>query len=253
MALRLTVLGSGTIIPSQVRRCTSLLVEGGGDQLLFDCGPGALQSAEDAGISYRSLHRIFLTHFHPDHTLGLGRLFAAMKNDAVHTGRRWIVIYGPEGIDRFIGGWNSLYGGIVPGDDTMNLVTMEPGYEIDIGEMLVTAGPAEHGGRPALAYRIEAGERSIVYTGDTSYSDDLASFASGAELLVSECSFPDQSPADGHMTPTTVGDLASSAGVTEVLLVHMYPFFGESDPAAEVRRRFKGRVVTGRDGMVIEI
>jgi ribonuclease BN (tRNA processing enzyme) len=253
MVLRLTVLGSGTIVPSQVRRATSLLLEGGGEDILIDCGPGALQSLEDTGKSYRDLHRILITHFHPDHTLGLGRLFSAIKNDMAVTGQHWIVIYGPEGIERFVSGWDDLYGGIVPGDDTLNLVMMEPGYEIDIGDMLITAGPAEHGGRPALAYRIDRAGRSIVYTGDTSRSERLDRFASGADLLVSECSFPDESPAEGHMTPSMVGEMAASAGVGEVLLVHMYPFFGETDPAAEVRRKFRGKVTTGRDGMVIEI
>lgn len=253
MDLRLTVLGSGTIVPSRVRRATSLLLEAGGEEILIDCGPGALQSVEDAGRSYRDIHRVLLTHFHPDHTLGLGRLFSAMKNDTAVTGRQWLVIYGPEGLEKFIAGWNDLYNSIVPDDDTLNMVPMEPGYEVDIGDMLITAGPAEHGGRPALAWRIDLGGKSLVYTGDTSCSERLTEFASGADLLVSECSFPDESPAEGHMTPAMVGEMAASAGVSEVLLVHMYPFFGETDPAAEVRRRFNGKVTTGRDGLVIEI
>ena len=135
----------------------------------------------------------------------------------------------------------------------MNLVTMEPGYETEIGDMMITAGPAEHGGRPALAYRFDLGGKSIVYTGDTSRTESLDRFASGADLLVSECSFPDESPAEGHMTTAMVGEMADAAGAGEVLLVHMYSFFGESDPAAEVNRRFKGKVTTGRDGMVVEI
>ncbi len=253
MTLRLTVLGSGTIVPTQARRATSLLLEGGGEDILLDCGPGALQSIEDAGGSYRDIHRILLTHFHPDHTLDLGRLFSAIRNDTAVTGQKWLVIYGPKGLESFISGWDGLYGSIVPDGDTLNLVPMEPGYEIDIGDMLITAGLAKHGGRPALAWRIDLAGRSIVYTGDTSHSERLAEFASGADLLVSECSFPDESPADGHMTPSVVGEMAASAGVGEVLLVHMYPFFGETDPAAEVRRRFKGKVTTGRDGLVIEL
>jgi ribonuclease BN (tRNA processing enzyme) len=253
MALRLTLLGSGTIVPSQVRRATTVFIEGGGEKLMLDCGPGALQALEDSGESYRELHRILLTHFHPDHTLDLGRLFSAVRNDTVSAGRHWLVLYGPEGLERFISGWDSLYAGIVPGDETLNLVTMDTGYEIDIGDMLITAGPAEHGSRPALSYRIEMAGKSIVYTGDTSRSEGLDRFASGADLLVSECSFPDDSPAEGHMTPAMVGDMAAAAGAGEVLLVHMYPFFGEIDPAAEVRRRFGGRVATGRDGLVMEV
>jgi ribonuclease BN (tRNA processing enzyme) len=253
MDMRLTVLGSGTIVPSQVRRPTALLVEAAGEKILIDCGPGTLQAVEDSGRSYRDIHRILLTHFHPDHTLGLGRLFSAVKNDTAVTEKHWIVIYGPDGLEDFISGWDALYGRIVPDGDTLNLVKMEPGYEIDLGEMMITAGPADHGGRPALAWRIEIAGRSIVYTGDTSPSEDLNRFAGRADLLVSECSFPDESPMEGHMTPVMVGEMAAYAQVAEVLLVHMYPFFGEADPAAEVKRRFHGKVTTGRDGLVIDL
>jgi len=253
MALRLTVLGSGTIVPSQVRRPTSLLVEGGGEDVLIDCGPGVLQAMEDRGRSYSAIHRILLTHFHPDHTLGIGHLFSALKSDVAVGDRYWLVIYGPQGLSDFISSWDAMYGSVVPGEDRLSLITLEPGYEVDVGDMLVTAGPSEHGGRPAVSYRIDLAGRSVVYTGDTSYSDELVKFASGADLLVSECSFPDESPVDGHMTPATVGEMASAAGAGGVLLVHMYPFFGEVDPAAEVRRKFSGEVTTGRDGLVIDV
>ncbi len=86
MTLRLTVLGSGAITPSRVRRATSLLVEGGGARVLLDCGPGALDALESAGKTFREIEAVLLTHFHADHTLGIGRLFAAMKNDGVGSG-----------------------------------------------------------------------------------------------------------------------------------------------------------------------
>jgi ribonuclease BN (tRNA processing enzyme) len=240
-------------VPSQIRRPTSLLVEGGGEDVLIDCGPGVLQAMEDRGRSYHGIHRVLLTHFHPDHTLGLGHLFSALKSDVAVPDNHWLVIYGPEGLTEFIASWDVLYGKIVPGEDKLSLITLEPGYEADIGDMLVTAGPASHGGRTAVSYRLDHMGRSVVYTGDTAFSEELVEFSSGADLLVSECSFPDESPVEGHMTPAMVGEMAFSAGVKRVLLVHMYPFFGESDPAAEVRRKFTGEVITGRDGLIVEV
>jgi ribonuclease BN (tRNA processing enzyme) len=124
---------------------------------------------------------------------------------------------------------------------------------IALGSLEVVAGPAEHRGRPALSWRVSAGGEQLVYTGDTSFCDELALFARGARLLVSECSFPDGSAVDGHMTPEAVGRLASIAQVGQVLLVHLYPVFGEADPAAAVRRTFAGAVRIAHDGMIVDL
>lgn len=252
-SLRLTVLGSGTIIPDAARRATALLVEAGPTALLIDCGPGALQAVELAGGSFRTIDRILLTHFHPDHTLDLGRLFSAGANDPASDPDRRVAIFGPPGLSRFIGGWDALYPGIVPGGEALELRELRPGEDVALGPIAVSAGPAEHRGRPALSWRIAAAGADLVYTGDTSFSGDLARFARGTRLLVSECSFPDERPVDGHLTPEAVGRLASEARAERVLLVHLYPVFGEADPAAAVRRRFPGIVTTAHDGMVIDI
>ena len=253
MTLRLTVLGSGTIIPEPWRQATSLLVEAGETRVLLDCAPGALEALERGGRSFRSVRRVLLTHFHPDHTLGLGRLFAALANDRAAAAPQELVIHGPTGLAGFIAGWNALYDGIVPAAEALSLVEMAAGDAAVIGDIAVLAGPADHGRCPALSYRLSAGSRSLVFTGDTAYSRGLAVFARGADLLVAECSFPDGYAAEGHMTPEQAGRLAREAGAGAVLLVHMYPCFGKTDPAAGVRRSYTGSVTTGRDGMAIEL
>jgi ribonuclease BN (tRNA processing enzyme) len=250
--LRLTVLGSGTIIPDAARGATSLLVEAGRAALMIDCGPGALQALESRGRSFRDIERILLTHFHPDHTLDLGRLFSASANDPAAAPRRVLTLFGPPGLARFIEGWNALYRDIVPPDGRLELREVRPGERLEPGGVPVAAGPAEHCGRQALSWRIGPPGGDIVYTGDTSYCAALADFAGGARLLVSECSFPDGSPVEGHMTPSQVGRLAREARVGEVLLVHLYPVFTEADPAAAVRAIFAGTVTTAHDGMVLE-
>jgi ribonuclease BN (tRNA processing enzyme) len=50
-----------------------------------------------------------------------------------------------------------------------------------------------------------------------------------------------------------VGSLASKAGVGGVVLVHMYPWFGDTDPAAGVRKQYSGPVVVASDGMTIDL
>lgn len=253
MSLRITVLGSGTVIPSNGRRATALLVEGGGERLLFDLGPCVLEALEDAGTTFRSIDRVFITHFHPDHTLGIGHLLAAINNDRVGIGDRELPLYGPDGLSVFMERLRALYPSLVCGDGCLRLVEVSGGDCPVGGEVRVVADQAIHGGRSALSYRIEHAGASMVYTGDTEYSERVAELARGVDLLVAECSFPDDQPARGHLTPSGVGRLASRARVKAVVLVHMYTLFGRTDPAALVRKHFGGSVTAATDGMTIDL
>ena len=250
----LRILGSGTIIPSAARRATSLLVEWAGERVLLDCGPGALEAIEESGISYRDVRRIFISHYHPDHTLGLGRFLAAANNDGRYPRRDGIAIYGPPGLEDFLEGWHRLYRGTEPKGYPLEKIEVKGGIVIESDESHIGAAPVRHGGSPALAYRVEEEGTSFVYTGDTGYDERLIELAAKAGLLVAECSFPDGHPAEGHLTPSLVGRVAAEAEVERVLLVHLYPAQFRDPSSVEaveraVGRIFDGPVETARDGM----
>ena len=229
------------------------MIEAEGEPYLFDCGPGVLEAMEELGFNFRSLYKIFLTHFHPDHTLGLGRLLAAINNDPASADRERLIVHGPRGLKDFFERWNTLYSSTRPDRDYLELDEVGPGDVTREGLIRIRAAEAQHGDMPALAYRIEEESTSIVYTGDSEYSESLIEFSSGAGILVAECSFPDERPVPGHMTPADVGRLASEARAEQVLLVHMYPEVDGTDPARSVKKRYKGRVTVARDGMVLDL
>jgi ribonuclease BN (tRNA processing enzyme) len=256
--MRLRVLGSGTIIPMRGRKPTTLLVEWNGETVLLDCGPGALDAIEEPGRSYREVRRIFLTHYHPDHTLDLGRLMAALNNDELYPENARIALYGPEGLEDFLDGWRRLYPGTVPKRNLFESIEVTGGVVLAGGSASISAAQVIHGGMPALAYRIEEGGGAIAYTGDTGYDASLVELARGADLLVSECSFPDGRDEEGHLTPSLVGRIAAEAAVERVLLVHLYPVqFRHPSSAAivrdSVRRYFDGQVEIAEDGLEIEV
>lgn len=255
--MRLYVLGSGTVIPSGGRRATSILVEWEGEHVLLDCGPGALDSIEEAGLSYRDVRRIFLSHYHTDHSLDIGRLLSAVSNDESYPEGRRITIYGPEGLGNFLGNWQLLYPGTTPKRDFPETREIGGGMVLDEGASRISAARVSHGDMPALAYRLEEKGTSIVYTGDTGYDPRLVDLARGADLLVSECSFPDGHEMEGHLTPTLAGRIASEASVRRLLLVHLYPeLFRDRSPAdiiEAVSLRFDGQIEIGRDGLEIEL
>lgn len=125
----------------------------------------------------------------------------------------------------------------------------------------------------ALAYRVEAGQRSYVYSGDTGPSEGLVRLAQGADYLFAEVvdlvgiadriarTLP-HAPATirsnvvagmerNHLTPQAIGKIAAEAGVKCVVLTHFVPIPEQLKSPRElvsgVREHFKGRVVMARD------
>ncbi|HDL65163.1 MAG TPA: MBL fold metallo-hydrolase, partial [Proteobacteria bacterium] len=117
----------------------------------------------------------------------------------------------------------------------------------------IQTGPVKHNPE-SIAYRLEADSgKVVVYTGDTGYSESLIELARGADLLISECSFPDAVDLPAHLNPSKVGRIARLAGVKKVLLTHLYPPCDEVDIVKECGREFEGEIIKSEDGMVVEI
>ena len=252
MAYKITVLGSGTIIPSVKRKSTALIFETGREVILFDCGPSVPEAIVQNDFLLKELDRIFITHFHPDHTLGLGHLFAAIKNTPAFPENKKIYLYGPKGIKEFIREWYNLYPSMQKASRFFEVVELGINDKVKCSDLSVTVGIAEHGMGNALMYRVEYLGSTFVFTGDTAYTESLVSFARNVDILIAECSFPDDSPTAGHMTPSEVGLLASECGAKKLLLVHMYPVQKEKDMEESIRNRFDGEVIIGADGMKLE-
>lgn len=249
MLFRVTILGSGTIIPSRGKKTTSLLIETGRRKIMLDCGPCSLQSAEDLGHPFRSIGSIFITHYHPDHSLGLAHLFSALKNDRGGHGGAGTVVYGPRGLNEHIDAWRGIYPSIMP-QPAPAFHELDPGETVRLDDTVIRTAAAGHAGVDALSYRVEQCGRSVVYTGDTELNAALVDLSRGADLLFAECSFPEKMRSKGHMTPHDAGLLAEKAGVKDLVLVHIYPVFDGQDPASIVKRKYDIPVGTGWDSKV---
>ena len=100
----------------------------------------------------------------------------------------------------------------------------------------------------SLAYAVRSGGLRMVYTGDTGPSDELAAWANGCDLLLCECSLPEDRAIDIHLTPIQAGRLAATAGASSLVLTHFYPPVESPDPATIAGRAFHGEVVAASDG-----
>lgn len=252
MGIRVTVTGTGTIIPEAGRACTSICFETGGVRSLIDCGPGVLDNLAKNDLTPGDIDHLFISHFHPDHTLGLPRLLSAMKNGWGGIEERRMSVIGPEGTVRLFDRFESTWAGLTEGVD-LELVEIRGGERIDLGKFGITAARADHGGGEAVSLRVDGGGASFVYTGDTGFTGGLVELAARADLLVSECSYPDEDHPRGHMSLSDVVRLTSLSGASEVVLVHIYPFFERRDISSRIGDELDVPVRVAEDGDIFDL
>lgn len=254
--MNVTVVGSGTVVPRLERRQSCVVVRCGGETLALDVGSGAVRGMLHAGLDPFALDRIFITHLHPDHTSDLVPLLFSMNyTDPTTPRERPLMLVGAEGFAgfrRFVGdaykGW--LSGGY---QNTLE-IPMHCPAPLQFAGYRLSWAPAKH--RPeSVAYRIEEpGGGSLVYTGDTEYSESVAELAHGAHTMIVECSFPDDSPVPGHLTPAGVARIAREAGVARVVLTHIFPPAEKVDLPAAVRHGgYNGEVIVAYDGLDLKV
>jgi ribonuclease BN (tRNA processing enzyme) len=247
--MELTVLGSGTAIPSARRGSPGYLLRSGERLVLLDCGPGSLREAAAAGVGPADIDAVLLTHFHPDHNLDLMALLFALRNP-LFAGCGPLEVVAPEGFGEILDHWCSGVQGAWLTPEGYDLSLREIGEgEHDVAGLAVTAIHVEHTPQ-SLAYRVreEVDGPVIAYSGDTGLCDAIVTVGRGADLFVLECAVPDSHPFPGHLTPSEAAEVAERADPKRLVLTHFYPPM-EHEPVEEVvRRRFRGRIDLAEDG-----
>jgi ribonuclease BN (tRNA processing enzyme) len=247
--MEITIVGSGCGIPSASRGSPCIAARIGKNLLAFDCGPGALRAMATAGLEWAKLDGIFVTHFHTDHIADIGPLLFTLNIPDVDRTRP-LVLYGPPGFRDFHRRLVAAYGDwLIPKRYDLSIEELH-GEPVEADEWRVETASAVHS-KPAHAYRLEADGRSFVYSGDTDYSDDIITLATGCDLLVLECSYPNELEVDGHLTPAKAGRMAAKAGCAKLVLTHLYPACDGYDLVAQCRKTLDGDVVVAEDGMQI--
>ena len=99
MKFDITFLGTGQAIPTASRNHISIFISCFGEGMLFDCGEGTQRQFRKAGISPTKIDKIFISHWHGDHVLGLPGLIQTM---ALSNHHKTLTIYGPKGSKRNI-------------------------------------------------------------------------------------------------------------------------------------------------------
>jgi ribonuclease BN (tRNA processing enzyme) len=247
------------------------------DQLyVVDCGNGVARQLVSAGLALPRLRHVFVTHQHSDHNADYGNLLLLSWASGLRTK---VDTWGPpplEKMTRLFFEMNAYDIDIrIEDEGRVPLVPLVHPHEITEGGVVmqdenlkVTCTLVDHPPvKPAFAYRFDAADRSIVISGDTHRSDNLAKLAQGADVLVHEAMYvpaldrlvarvPNASTLKQHIiashTPAEdCGRVAAAAGVKTLVLSHLVP---ADDPQVTeqmwidaARSQFKGEIVVARD------
>jgi ribonuclease BN (tRNA processing enzyme) len=253
---RVTILGSGTCVPSVTRSACAVLVETGQAAILLDIGPGTMHRLLEAGRSVFQISHLLLSHFHPDHSGELVPFLFANKYPGPSLRTGCLTLVAGEGITGFFNGLKAVFGEwILLPPHQFDLVSLgvSESEQLAFNDFKVRTAPVSH--RPeSLAYRITGPDgRSVVYSGDTDESEALVMLAQGADVLICESAMPDELKTPGHLTPSAAGRIAARASVGKLVLTHFYPECEGTDLLGQCRKTFNGPVVLAEDLMRMEL
>ena len=285
--LELTLLGTGSPLPSTTRCGGGQVVRGGDALILIDCGWGVARRMQQAGIRTPDLDAVFFTHLHSDHITD----FADLLMTGWTGGRATpLPVYGPRGTRETVEGFQQALKADVgyriahhgeklwPGALACEVHEVEANDDAQvistIGDLEVSAFLVDHRPvTPAFGFKVSRGDRTIVFSGDTLKCDSLVRAAKDADMLVCEAFNYDlmdrriallkqmgnpnvaallTDAKDYHIQPKEAAEVAREANVKRLVLTHIIP---PIDPGADELKEFlagmsdiyKGTITVGSD------
>jgi len=206
--LHLALCGAGGPMPAPHASGPCVAVVAGKQLFVVDAGTDGLRNMGRMGYPLGNIEAVFLTHFHSDHIDGLGEMATIRWASAANTSP--LPVYGPDGVQRVVDGFNTAYSfdaqyrhdhhgdtvaplsgaGMVARTfakpEAGELVTLYSNEDLKIEALAVDHSPVE----PAVGYRFTYKDRSLLITGDTIKLANIEEFARGVDLLVHEALAP---------------------------------------------------------------
>ena len=251
--MEVIIIGSGTGVPRLRRGSPALGVKAGETFILLDIGSGTLRSMLHYDLNFNDIDILCLSHLHPDHVGDLVPFFFASRYSLGYTRKTPFWLLAAQGFNEFREKLLHVWGEWVeppPGLMRVQELAKDRRDTFTTDGLTITAAPVKHIDG-SLAYRLEFAGKTIVYSGDTDWSDSLIDLAAGADLLILEASNPFKVP--GHLTPEEAGRLAGQAGVPRLVLTHIYPPGDAVDLAAATGRSYAGEITVAEDGLRLQV
>ncbi len=252
--MEVIILGSGTCVPSLRRAGPGQCLRANGMTILIDSAAGTLRQLLKAGIRQDQVDLVLYTHFHPDHTGELVPFIFASKYGPGFQRTRPVFVWAAQGLKDLLQGLVSAWGewaqpaenSILFEEIPINIKTSQQFPPLTISTIHTRHTPQ------SLAYRIDSpGGKSVVFSGDTDFCEEIIEISKDADMLVLECAAPEGKKVQGHMTPSEAGIIAQEAGVKRLVLTHFYPECDKSDILTPCANKYSGPVLLAEDMMRI--
>lgn len=235
--MRLTVLGCSGTFPGPASACSGYLLEHDGYRLVVDLGAGVLGELQ-RHVGLLDVDAVYVSHLHADHCIDLVAYSYARR---YHPGGMPppLPVFGPPGTrDRIFASYEKPPSEGL--EDVYDFREVAPGTR-RLGPFTVTAARVNH---PVECHglRVEAGGRSLAYSGDTGESDALVGLADGVDAFLCEASWTsaEGNPPDIHLSGRQAGEHAAKAGAARLLLTHLVPWSDPQVILAEAAEAFGG-------------
>lgn len=189
--------------------------------VLLDCGATSLPALKRLGLAPGQVGAVFISHLHGDHFGGLPFLILDGQFARRSTP---LAVAGPPGTARRLAEAMEV---MFPGSSTVTrafdvaITELSPERPAQIAGVGVTVWQLRHpSGAPALGLRLTVAGRTIAYTGDTAWTDELTDLAAGTDLLIAEAYYRDK-PVPHHLSLADLTEHAAQLGSRRIILTHM--------------------------------
>jgi len=235
--------------------------------ILIDAGGGSSLNFEKAGARVADLQLVLFTHLHVDHSADWP---VYVKASFFEDRDRDLPVLGPKGNNLLAStvdfhqatlqhAWPYLSSYIDPEARSeyklkpVNVTTGRSIWQQQYDNLSISAIDVNHGPLPAIAWRIDIGDCSITFSGDTSaVSDNLTRLTNRSDLLIAHNAIPQQASGVArrlHMPPSRIGEIAAAAGVGQLVLSHrmLRTLETKEDTLEQIRQRYSGPVSFAND------
>lgn len=249
---KLTILGSGTMMPTKRRHPAAYLVQAEDTKILMDCGHTTIARLVDMGINLHDINPLTISHFHTDHFSDfMPFIHARWVDDKLSKKlRRPLTVFAPAGFTERWHKFREIFW--VEPKENYPFDLVEGTTKKKINHVTIETFPIQHvTWFKSQGTKITYKGKTLVYTGDVSSLqpiDDLARNLNNIDLLVVECGA--LKPGGSHFTAEQAIELKQKANIKQILLSHLRD---KNIPAIKKAIARFDTVTIAKDKQVIEL
>jgi len=218
-----TVLGSGDAFASGGRAQSGYVIEANGTQVLLEAGPGLLETLKRHGFNPARLDYVVISHLHGDHYGGIPFLMLEYlwESPLDHI----VTIAGPRGLESR--SWRlmkTMYprSAIQRLKPRLRFKELAPGKSARLGPLKIDAIRSPHTSPDiSLSLKLHLAGRSIAFSGDSGWNDDLVELAQGADLFLCECTYYESKHLTFHLNYPLIMENRDRFKVSRMVLTHL--------------------------------